>query len=626
MPIVAAVLLARFIDLAVGRAPLHRLVGTGVAYVALGLVSAVVTVVCVWRSTKLAWTITDSLRHELADFVLHADLGFHRDHTRGELVSRADDDVTAMANFLSQFVARAIAVLAIATTSICTLTSLHPQLGVVLAVCMSGVLLIVWLQRNRSVMLAVADRDARGRVSGLIEERVNGAEEIAALGAGAYSLGRFAAAAQAVVVAGRRLTFRQMASYGVARVALTCTEVIMLVVGARAYIAHEVSLGAVFLGVRFAAATRGPIENLMWRLLEFVGATGSASRVLALLAARPTHPERVVKLPSGPLDVELRNLTLVYDEAEGAVLDNVDLRIAAGRSLGLVGRSGSGKTSLGRVILRLVPASAGDVAIGGVAIATVVEDDLRHRVAGVPQEVQLFPGTIRENVSMFDATIPDEAIVRALGDVGLGPWFEALGVGLDAQLLSRQAMASAMVPDATSAVVPEAAASDGDPSHDSAGGDGRPDERVGMSAGEAQLLSLARTLVRDPDVVVLDEATSRIDPHTQQLVKAAVVRLLAHRTAIVIAHRLDTLDVCDDIAVLDEGRIVEHGERRVLAADPMSRFARLIEIGGMGDASVDDAFDRATAAAAVAVGVLGSADVVGSADVLGGSAGDGIRK
>ena len=177
-------------------------------------------------------------------------------------------------------------------------------------------------------------------------------------------------------------------------------------------------------------------------------------------------------------------------------------------------------------------------------------------VTGVPQEVQLFPGTVRENVSMFDPDISDARIIDALSAVGLGPWLDAQTAGLDAQLLGRLEVAT------------------------------------GMSAGEAQLLSLARALVRNPTIVVLDEATSRIDPATQLTVRTAVARLLEGRTAIVIAHRLDTLSVCDDIAVLAGGRIVEFGNRRSLAADPSSRFAHLLRTGAMSaEASLDDVLD-----------------------------------
>ena len=557
LPLVAAILLARFIDLAVAGAATGRLVRLAATYAVLGLVSSLVSVLVVWRSTALSWAITDTLRHELAGFVLGADLAFHRDHTRGELVSRADDDVTSMAAFLSQFVARAISVLTIAVGAAAVLIVMRPALGVVLAVSLSVVLTIVWVQRNVSLPQAVEDRDARGRVSGLIEERINGAEDIASLGAGAHSMARFATLADAVVSAKRRVTRRQMRVSGSIRVALASTEASMLIAGAIAYAGGRVSIGSVFLGVRFASATRAPIEGLMWRLNEVQGATGSATRVLGLLASQPKHPERSVAWSTAPADLELRGVTLVYANDEGAVLRDIDLTVRAGRSLGLVGRSGSGKTSIGRLMLRLTTPTSGTLLVGGVDLRLMAERDLRNHVAGVPQEVQLFPGTVRENVSMFDKRVGDEAIRTALDAVGLAGWSAAQRGGLDARLLTRT------------------------------------DDGAGMSAGEAQLLSLARALVRNPSVVVLDEATSRVDPVTQQLVKHAVAELLRGRTSVVIAHRLDTLDVCDDIAVLEDGRIVELGDRRTLAADPHSRFGRLLRVGGMlaADLSVDDLID-----------------------------------
>ena len=557
LPLLAALLLSRFVDLAVEHAATDRLFRVAAGYVGLGLLSAVVSVLVVWRSTALAWAITDTLRRELAEFVFDADLAFHRDHTRGELVSRTDDDVTAMAQFLSRFVASTLSVSAIAIGAVVVLSILHPRLGLTLAVCLSVVLVIGVKERNAALPEALVDRDARGVVSGFIEERINGAEEIAALGAGAHSMARFATLAEAVVVAKGRMTLRGMRFNGIIRVALGATEAIMLIVGGLAYMSGQLSLGAVFLGVRFATAARSPIESLMWRLNEVQGATGSATRVLSLLAQRPEHPERIGHLEATVADLVLENVSLVYDDAEGAVLDCMNLTVPAGRSLGLVGRSGSGKTSLGRLVLRLIPPTSGRVLVGGQDLQTLTEDDLRRTVTGVPQEVQLFPGTVRENVTMFASGVTDTRVRKALESVGLENWLAGQVEGLDATLLSRT------------------------------GGS------TGMSAGEAQLLALARSLVREPSVVLLDEATSRIDPVTQQLIKRAVGELLRGRTSIVIAHRLDTLDVCDDIAVLDAGRIVEHGPRVELAADPNSRFARLLRTGAMvsADASLDEALD-----------------------------------
>ena len=158
----------------------------------------------------------------------------------------------------------------------------------------------------------------------------------------------------------------------------------------------------------------------------------------------------------------------------------------------------------------------------------------------VTQEVQLFHASVRDNLTLFDDEIRDAQILAVLDEVGLGEWLAALPQGLDTQL-------------------------SGDDSS--------------LSAGEAQLLAFTRVFLADPGLVILDEASSRLDPATEQRIERALDRLLAGRTGIIIAHRLATVQRADEIMILDKGRIHEHGPRASLAADPTSRFAQLLQTG-----------------------------------------------
>jgi ATP-binding cassette subfamily B protein len=167
-------------------------------------------------------------------------------------------------------------------------------------------------------------------------------------------------------------------------------------------------------------------------------------------------------------------------------------------------------------------------------------EQLRRRVGLVTQDVQLFQASVRDNLTFFDASIPDAAILNVLDTLGLADWLRSLPGGLDTAL--------------------------------SFGGGG-------LSAGEAQLLAFARVFLRDPGIVVLDEASSRLDPVSERLIERAVDRLLAGRTAIIIAHRLATVQRADEILILDGGRVDEYGDRAGLAREPDSRFARLLRTG-----------------------------------------------
>jgi ABC-type multidrug transport system fused ATPase/permease subunit len=221
------------------------------------------------------------------------------------------------------------------------------------------------------------------------------------------------------------------------------------------------------------------------------------------------------------------------------VLDDISFTLAPGRVLGLLGRTGSGKTTLTRLLFRLYDPTAGAIRLGGVDLREMRLDELRARVGIVTQDVQLFQATIRDNLTLFDRSMPDARIVAILEDLGMRPWLNTLPLGLDTEL--------------------------------SAGG--------GLSAGESQLLAFARVFLQNPSLVVLDEASSRLDPATERLIERAVDKLLKGRTGIIIAHRLATVQRADEIMILDHGRVVEHGAREQLARDAASRFATLLRVG-----------------------------------------------
>ncbi len=221
------------------------------------------------------------------------------------------------------------------------------------------------------------------------------------------------------------------------------------------------------------------------------------------------------------------------------VLHEISFRLERGRVLGLLGRTGSGKTTLARLLLRLYDPTAGEVRLCGVAARDAHLGELRRRVGMATQDVQLFHATVRDNLTFFNPAIDDAQILVALHDLGLGSWYESLPHGLDTEIESSSA----------------------------------------LSAGEAQLLAFARLFLADPGLVILDEASSRLDPATEQLIERAVSKLLRNRTGIIIAHRLATVYRADEIMILEQGRILEHNDRSRLADDPDSRFAQLLRTG-----------------------------------------------
>ena len=210
--------------------------------------------------------------------------------------------------------------------------------------------------------------------------------------------------------------------------------------------------------------------------------------------------------------------------------------------MGLLGRTGSGKTTLTRLLLRLVEPTSGVIRLGdaGVALAELSLHELRQHVGMVTQEVQLFQATIRDNLTFFDATVLDETLLVMAQKLGLDEWLARLPAGLDTML--------------------------------GAGGGA-------LSAGEAQLVAFLRIGLQNPGLVILDEPSSRLDPVTERLLDRAIGRLLQGRTGIIIAHRLETVQRVDKVMILEEGRTLEFGERQTLVTNPSSHFNRLLQSG-----------------------------------------------
>ncbi|HEX2989668.1 MAG TPA: ABC transporter ATP-binding protein, partial [Anaerolineales bacterium] len=197
------------------------------------------------------------------------------------------------------------------------------------------------------------------------------------------------------------------------------------------------------------------------------------------------------------------------------------------------------KSTLTRLLFRLYDPDSGSIQLADADLRELRLDDLRQRVAMVTQDVQLFQATVRDNLTFFNRTIPNDQLEHALRQLRLWEWAQSLPNGLDTPLAGGQS----------------------------------------LSAGESQLLAFARVFLKDPGLVILDEASSRLDPATETLMERAVDRLFTERTGVVIAHRLKTVQRADDILILEKGRVVEYGPRLMLADDSTSRFHHLLQTG-----------------------------------------------
>ena len=537
LPLVGPQLLRAFIDQAIGGQPIAALAFIAGAYVAVALARQVLAVAAAYGATRLAWTVTNDLRAVLLRHALELDLAYHARHPPGELIERTDGDVTALSTFVSAFAVRVVGSALTLTGALVIVLIEDWRIGLGLLAFATVAAATIGRQRTSAVPPATERRAAVARLFGEIEERLAGAEDLRANGGGAHALRRFHQATALVYRRSWRAALATRRIYIVTMAMFVTGGVLSLAAGAAMYRAGAISLGTVYLLFRYTNMLREPLEQISTELQNVQGAVAGFVRVNELLAERPSVTDAGEHtLPGGALPVELDGVGFAYHDG-GPVLDGITLRVPAGKVLGVVGRTGSGKTTLARLFLRLVDPTQGVVRVGGFDLRAVRMASLRAQIGYVTQDVQLFHASVRDNLTLFGAVDADDArLAEVLDTLGLDRWRREL-------------------PDALETVL-------------GTGG-------AGMSAGEAQLLAFARVFLRDPGLVILDEATARLDPATEARIKRATDLLLAGRTAIVIAHRLTTVARADEILVLEQGAIAEHGARPVLAADPGSRFARL---------------------------------------------------
>jgi ABC-type multidrug transport system fused ATPase/permease subunit len=540
LQLVSPQIVSRFIDRTSSGQGGVALTYAALAFIGIALLQQVVTVGATYVGENVAWTATNALRAELARHCLVLDMGFHNDHSPGELIERIDGDVEQLSTFFSQLVIRVLGNLLLMLGVLIALALKDWRVGVAFGVLALLSVLILYRIRGIAVHHFKARRQAEADLFGYVEEQLAGTEDIRSSGAVGYVLRGLYDLQYKILRCDYKASVLGHTIGLITGALLTLGRAMAVVVGYHLHRSGAITVGAVYLIVQYINLLSNPIRELTRQVesLQTVGA--SVDRLTELRQVRGHVQDGPGShIPAGPLALAFEDVSFAYVEEE-TVLRELSFHLPPGHVLGLLGRTGSGKTTLARLVFRLYDPTAGQISLHGVDIRQSRLKGLRQRVALVTQDVQLFQASVRDNLTFFDRNIPDERIRAAIEALELVDWYASLPQGLDTRLETG----------------------------------GR-----GLSAGEAQLLAFTRVFLRDPGLVVLDEASSRLDPATEQRIERAVDVLLQDRTAIVIAHRLGTVQRADEVMILDQGRAVEHGARERLAADPTSRFYGLLQTG-----------------------------------------------
>ncbi|MFV9635287.1 ABC transporter ATP-binding protein [Mycobacterium neumannii] len=489
------------------------------------------------RSGRIGQKVLLELRRRVFRHFQRLDIAFHDRYTSGRVVSRSTNDVEAIQDMLETgFDSLVTAVLTLFGTAV-LLVVLDWRLGLMCLGAFPVLIGLVWWFRNESARTYRRVRESAALVIVQFVETMTGIKAVQAFRREPRNQQIFEDIADRYKVDNER-TFQLLAIFmpGVKLVGNLTTGVVLLYGGYRV-LNGEMTIGTLTAFLLYLRMFFEPMQEISQFFNTFQSAASALEKLAGVLAQRPAikDPERPVTFTDVLGEITFRDVRFQY-VADRPVLPGLTLEVPAGQTVALVGTTGAGKTTIAKLIARFYDPISGSVSLDGVDLRDLSQSELRRHVVMVTQENFMFDGTVADNIRFGRPDADDAEVAAAAEAVGADRFIAALPDGYDTDVAKRG---------------------------------GR------LSAGQRQLVAFARAFLADPAVLILDEATSSLDIPSERMVQRALETVLADRTALVIAHRLSTVQIADRVLVLEHGRIVEDGSPSDLIARDDGRYAAL---------------------------------------------------
>ncbi|MEU4561449.1 ABC transporter ATP-binding protein [Actinoplanes sp. NPDC023936] len=516
--------------------------GVVLTVVLLTLLALMISTLCGYLMTRRLFTVSETalgaLRSRTFRHIHDLSMLHQQSERRGSMVSRVTSDVDQISQFLQTGGIQLLLASGQLIVSTAVMAIYSWQLTIVVLLAFGPAVAVIRLFQKRLAFVYRTVRERTGVMLGAVAESVVGATVIRSYGVADRTGRRLDTAIDDLRVAQQRALKTSVTSFSSGEIGAGLALAGVVVVGTLLGVDGGLTVGQLTAFLFLVTLFIQPVQIATDMLNEAQNAVAGWSRILDVLDVEPDvadPDDRGVPLPAGPLSVRFDHVSFRYPGGP-IVLSDVDLEIPAKIKVAVVGETGSGKTTFAKLLTRLMDPSEGEVLLGGVRLTDVRFSSLRSRVVMVPQDGFLFDATVAENIRFAEPSLSDDDLRKAFDELGLGDWLAGLPAGLETPVGERG---------------------------------------EALSVGERQLVALVRAYVADPDLLVLDEATSAVDPATEVRLQHALDLVTRGRTTVAIAHRLSTAQAADEVIVVDAGRVVQRGPHSRLVAEEDSIYAKL---------------------------------------------------
>lgn len=498
--------------------------------VALYLISAVFNYLQQYIMVDVAQNTVFQMRSEINDKLSKLPLKFFDSHTHGEILSRVTNDVDTISSSLGESFSQVITAIVMLVGIIVMMLTISPVMTLMVCFVIIPLSFIVTKYVTfRSQKYFVQQQRVLGELNGHVEEMYTGHQIVKAFGMEENSINKFNQLNEDLYDSGWKAQFMSGVIMPLMNLINNMGYMVVCVIGGIYVMKRVITIGDMQAFIQYSKQFTRPISQTASIANIFQAIVASAERVFEVLdepEEEPDSPEaKVIEFPRG--DVQLQNVKFGYTE-DVTVIDNMNIDVEKGQTIAIVGPTGAGKTTLVNLLMRFYEIEAGKITIDGMDIKEIKRGELRSIFGMVLQDAWLFNGTIRENIAYGNAGATDEEIVRAAKAAHADHFIRTLPGGYDTILK---------------------------------------EDASNISQGQKQLLTIARAILADPAILILDEATSSVDTRTELLIQKAMTRLMHGRTSFVIAHRLSTIREADIILVMHNGRVIEKGTHAELLED-----------------------------------------------------------